>query len=93
MKNDTLRMLEKLAYQYQREKLAQDPECQMMEQHQTALREAFLSAHREDHALIIEVNDILDAQNLLAECRSDFNFSLGLQIGLELGGLDILREI
>lgn len=93
MRNDTLRMLEKLAYQYQREKLARDPECQMMEQHQAVLREAFLNAHQEDHALILAVNDLLDAQNLLAECRSDFNFFLGLQIGLELGGLDILREI
>ncbi|WP_298024732.1 hypothetical protein [uncultured Dysosmobacter sp.] len=93
MKNDTLRILEKLAYRYQQEKLTTDPECQLLEQRRHILEGAFLNAHQNDHALIVEVNDLLDAQTSLAEYRCDFQFSLGLQIGLELGGLDILREI
>lgn len=93
MKNDTLCMLERIAYQYQREKLKKEPGYQALAQHQTALQEAFLNAHQDDHALILKVNDMLDAQNLLAECQNEFTFYLGLQIGLELGGLDILRGI
>lgn len=93
MKNDTLRILERLAARYQREKLARNPECQLLEQRCRTLEGAFLNAHQNDHALIIEVNDLLDAQTSLAEYRCEFQLSLGLQIGLELGGLDILREI
>ncbi len=74
MKNDTLRILEKLAYRYQQEKLTADPECQLLEQRRHTLEGAFLTAHQNDHALILEVNDLLDAQTSLAEYGATFNF-------------------
>lgn len=93
MKNDTLRILENLIHQYQTERLAWDPEDRMLKARRQTLMEAFHTAHGDDHALILEVNDLVDAYTLLAEYRNDFTLRLGLQIGLELGGLDILRGI
>lgn len=39
------------------------------------------------------IADLLDAQAVLAEERGDFLFFLGLQMGLELGGLELQEEV
>lgn len=93
MKSDTIRTLEELACQRQRMYLARDPEWQLLHQRQTDLQNAVSRAHRRNRVLRRQVNDLLDAQGALSECENDFSFSLGLQMGLELGSLDLLRKI
>lgn len=93
MKSDTIRTLEELAYRRQQVYLSQDPEYRGLRRRQADLQDAFSQTHRRNPALLRQVNDLLDAQSAAAECESDFLFSLGLQMGLELGSLNMLRKI
>ena len=86
--NDTLSMLRWLAEQIQRERLAQEPEWKMLQEEKERRRAVFREKHRGNHALIREVNDLLDCQSMLEECRREYQFRLGLQMGLELRELD-----
>ena len=43
-----------------------------------------------DRALLQEVGDLSDAECALAEYAGEYQFFLGLQMGLELGALDLL---
>ena len=84
----TLRILEELTYRMQQE--SRDPECLVWEQEAEALEAAFRKSHAGNRRLIHQVNDLLDAKGKLAERQSELRFFWGLQMGLEVGSLDLL---
>ena len=53
----------------------------------------FRTQHPRNRALVRQVNDLLDAQGNQSEYEGEQWFFLGLQMGLELGGLDRLWEL
>ena len=92
MLNPTQKALSGLAWRLLNQHAARDPELVRQTQTCKALWASFRRAHRRDSALIRAVSDLLDAESLLGEIRGEYQFFLGLQMGLELGGLDNLRE-
>ena len=53
---------------------------------------AFLREHRHNRRLRQEVLRLLDLRGALEDGHDRIHFRLGLQMGLELGGIHILRE-
>lgn len=58
----------------------------------SAYRE-FRQRHRRNKLLVQEVNGLLDARTGVEETEAEYHFLLGLQMGLEMGGLDALPEL
>ena len=92
MKNDTLRILEELFYKRQRELLPNDPEWAELERGYQELDQEFQKKHQGNHILIQEVNCLLDGLCFRAEYEKLLWLFWGLQIGIDLGSLDLLRE-
>lgn len=90
--NDTLRMLSGLARKLQRLQEREDPSWKQQAAVHDRLWEEFQKAHRQNAALLSQVDELLFSQGLTEEYRADFQFLLGLQMGLELGGLDMLKN-
>lgn len=90
--NDTLRMLSGLARKLQRLQERKDPSWKQQAAVHDRLWEEFQKAHRQNAALLSQVDELLFSQGLTEEYRADFQFLLGLQMGLELGGLDMLKN-
>lgn len=86
--NDTLRILSGLALEFQRSQ--KDPPWARAEENYSRLQAEFLAKHRGNRALLRQADDLLSAQGLLCEYQAEFQFFLGLQMGLELGSLDLL---
>lgn len=91
MKNRSTEQLERMAHRFWQEQGRNDPEQRWYEEKYEALYRAFEKRHRRNTALQSDVADLLDAQGCVAEGECEFLFRLGLQMGLELGGLDLLR--
>lgn len=90
--NDTIRLLSDLAWRMQRDQLRRSPDWREAERRKETLYRAFCTRHSRNHGLICAVNDLLDARGTLAELESDGSFLLGLQMGLELGSLRVLKK-
>lgn len=88
--NDTLRILSSLAYEMQ--KMRKDPQWTQLKKERDRLQREFEAKHRRNRQLLTQVDDMLSAQCLLAEYQAEFQFFLGLQMGLELDSLDLLRD-
>lgn len=90
MANPTLKLLRQLSQRMVRDWMHNDDGgCALLE-HADALDRAFKARHRHNAALLWEVTDLLDAYLLQASVESERRFYLGLQMGLELGSLDLL---
>jgi hypothetical protein len=90
MTNPTLELLRQLSTHLVREWMARDTYgCELQAQVKT-LDCAFKARHRHNETLIWEVNDLLDAYLLQVDYASEHRFCLGLQMGLELGGLQAM---
>ncbi len=87
--NDALRILTSLAREIQ--KTQSDPPWAREEAAYDRLQKEFWIEHQKNPTLLSQVDDMLFSQCLLSEYHSEFHFLLGLQIGLELGSLDLLR--
>lgn len=90
MRNDTLRLLEQAVFRLENHLFQFDPEYRQLMQARQTLARRFHEGHRENHALVIETNDLLDAYTALSEYQQELRLLLGLQLGLELGSLDLL---
>ncbi len=93
MLNPTQKALSALAWRLLTQHTARDPELILRTQSRQTQWDTFLRTHRHNRALTRAVGDLLDAESLLGELRGEYQFFLGLQMGLELGGLDTLPEL
>ena len=91
MEKDTVRMVEEWVRTHQEKLLEEDWEWRAMKERQTTLEAAFRARHQGNRALILEVNDLLDALCLQLEREAEYRLMWGLQMGLELGSVDGLR--
>ena len=91
--NDTLQMLCKMTWRFQREREQSDPQWAAYNREFQTLYRRFRAQHPHNRALIRQVNDLLDTQGNQSEYEGERWFLLGLQIGLELGNLNQLREL
>lgn len=89
--SDTMQLLIAYAERLAQENLQTDPAYQKQLHAWESLLEAFHSRHGGDHELMDEVNDLQDAHGAVLFLESDHLFFLGLQMGLELGKIDLLR--
>ena len=92
MTNDTLELLETIACERQQALDRTDPEQRALEQEYRTQWAAFLQEHRHNRRLRQEVLRLLDLRGALEDGHDRIHFRLGLQMGLELGGIHILRE-
>ena len=92
MTNDTLELLETIACERQKALDRTDPEQRALEQEYRTQWAAFLREHRYNRRLRQEVLRLLDLRGALEDGHDRIHFRLGLQMGLELGGIHILRE-
>ena len=92
MTNDTLDLLETIACERQQALDRTDPEQRALEQEYQTQWATFLQEHRHNRRLRQEVLCLLDLRGALEDGHDRIHFRLGLQMGLELGGIHILRE-
>ena len=89
MKN-TIEILESAANEIRRDREEWDPELREWCQREQALRQAFFQRHQNNPKLRRQVMELLDAQCDVDCLERELYFRLGLQMGLELGSLDLL---
>lgn len=92
MKNKTLCLLDELTYRFQRDHADRDPELRAERQRSDTLYRQFCQQYGRDRQMFRQVVDLMDTQTRIGEYLGEFRFLLGLQMGLELGGLDLLKE-
>ena len=92
MTNDTLELLETIACERQQALDRTDPEQRALEQEYQTRWAAFLQEHRHNRRLRQEVLRLLDLRGALDDGHDRIHFRLGLQMGLELGGIPLRRE-
>ena len=90
MENGTIELLKAMAKHLEQAQLQEDLEWAQYQREEEELCARFRRHHAGNRTLIHQVNDLMDAQSAVAECRRNFYFLLGLQLGLELGGVDVL---
>lgn len=90
--SSTMEVLLAYAERLTQEKLQIDPYYQQRRVEWEMLVSSFHSRHGRNHALMDEMNNLHDAHGTVLFLESDFLFFLGLQIGLELGKIDLIRE-
>ena len=88
--NNTLRLLSDIAWKKQLEKDRQEPEWRQLNERQEQMLTAFQQKHWGNRELIDQVDQMLDDVYTLGEFHGEYQFLLGLQMGLELGSLDCL---
>lgn len=86
--NDTMNLLEQLTVDLSRECLAQDELYQQYAGERRAKWAAFLEKHPQE--LCSEVLELIDLDDNLDLMMFRLRFFMGLQLGLELGRLDLL---
>ena len=89
--NATLRILEKLLAVIHGDLKDRDPVWRDLAYARETAHERFLRAYQDDKALISEVITLLDAHGRVTAHEAEMDFLLGLQMGLELGQVDLLR--
>lgn len=88
----TLEILIAYAERLAQEKLQGEPYYQKNHHEWEKLEKSFRTRHGRNHALMDEVSNLQDAHSMVLFQEADFLFSLGLQMGLELGKIDLLRD-
>lgn len=68
-----------------------DPEWDCLKEACEALETQFKEKHRNNRVLLAEMLDQVDTNLAFAEYRGEVQFFLGLQMGLELGELDVIE--
>ena len=91
--NETIKFLYRCLYQLEKDLLARDPEFKTRERDYDRLYQAFLTRHLGNQPLTHEIIGLLDAQASLEDHRAGFFYFLGLQTGMELGGLNLLGRM
>lgn len=68
------------------------PEVELYRREFETMHQDFRRRHRNNPQLLRTMEDLLDAQIGWQEADGDCRFLLGLRMGLDLGGLDILSD-
>ena len=92
MTNETLKLIERIVFIFERIRLSQNSKYRYEEAVYENLRHEFIQQHKGNHTLIREVNDILDARSALAENQAKFRLLCGLQMGMELREIQLLPD-
>ena len=92
MRNKTQSILSDLLHRLRRDCIDYDPEVTLCRRDFQSLYEDFSRAHRDNPALLRAVDGLLDARAGWDETAGERQFLLGLQMGLELGGMDMLAD-
>ena len=91
--NDTLELFLHMAWRLQQEHLRTDPELRELDSARQALWQDFVEKHRHNRPLRKQVLRLLDAQGALESGENRLCFLLGLQMGLELRDVHLLRDV
>ena len=86
----TIEILESAAEAVCQHRRQFDSELSRCYQREQALRQAFFQRHQNNPKLRRQVMELLDAQCDVECLEQELYFRLGLQMGLELGSLDLL---
>ena len=89
MNHRTIEILESAADAICQHRRQFDPELHEWTRREQELQQAFFQQHRNNPKLRQQVLEILDAQGSVEYLQQEFYFRLGLQMGLELGALDL----
>ena len=92
MTNDTLELLETIACERQQALDRTDPEQRALEQEYRTQWAAFFFFLCNNRRLRQDGLRLLELRGALEDGHDRIHFRLGLQMGLELGGIHILRE-
>ena len=92
MESDALNLLMAFARRLYCRWREADPAAVDSQRQYLELEEAFRRRHRETPELWREVVGLLDAWTAQAEYRAELYLCLGLQLGLELGRVNVLKE-
>ena len=90
MGNTAMALLDQLVLQLSREQKLWEPEWKMIHQEREARYKALRERCGEHRELLHAINDLVDACFAEAECQQEFCLRLGLQLGIELGKVDVL---
>lgn len=93
MLNTSQEVLAEVARRILNQCAARDPELSLYTRDYQTLWESFCRRHRRNGTLTGAVGDLLDAQSVVHEVRGEYQFFLGFQMGLELGGMDIFQKL
>ena len=85
--NSTMILLKKVLRTLKKECAQEDAVWQRLRESQDQVYAELLSQHRQDKALLHQIDELLSAQQLYREYTGEYQFFLGLQMGLELGTL------
>ena len=89
MATHTIKLLEEGADKLRRHREQWDPELREWVRREEMLRQDFFQRHRQNPALRRQVLELLDAAGAIGCLEQEFFFRLGLQMGLELGALEV----
>lgn len=92
MRNKTETILLSLLPRLRRDYIDHRPEVALCRQDFEEQYAAFRHAHRHNPKLLSAVDGLLEAQIGWEEVDGDCRFLLGLRMGLDLGGLDVMEE-
>ena len=92
MHNQTIHILESAADTICRHQRQFDPELSTWYQRELTLRQDFFQQHHSNRALRRQVLELLDTQEHVESLKQEFYFRLGLQMGIELGVLDLFPK-
>lgn len=90
--NSTMEVLLAYAEHLAQKNLQRNPDYQKLQTEWDTLRNTFRSRHSRNQVLMDEMNNLQEAHGSVLFLESDFLFFLGLQMGLELGRIDLLRD-
>lgn len=85
-------ILADLARQLREQYIDRQPDVELCRRELDEICEKFRLDHRGNRALVYSMEEILGALAGLEDVRQEYQFFMGLQMGLELAGLDIFQE-
>lgn len=88
MNDRSIDLLAHILFQFERTVLTHDPEYLRLRQAADEQYQAFRGKYEGDRPFITELNRVLDAYTDIEEYEKDFQLRLGLQLGLEVGGMN-----
>lgn len=89
MRRSVIHILESAVNEIRRDREERDPELREWCRQEQELRRTFFLQHQDDPELQEQLLKILDTVGMVEGLEREYSFRLGLQMGLELGRLDL----
>lgn len=93
MSGDVLKWIEQKVWELEKEHLKWDRRFLSLEEERERLERRFREVYGENHVLVREINQITDAYVSIAEYQNALRLFPCIQIGLALGGVDLLGAL